>query len=90
VNICRLRAALTMLVSNKENGVAPPPYFNWSLLEPSLTTATGNLLRELAYAVYELEGFAKVGKREGLRKVVFFDDVPAVHLLFEGGKLLTP
>ena len=47
------------------------------------------LLRELAYAVYELEGFAKVGKREGLRKVVFFDDVPAVHLLFEGGKLLT-
>jgi hypothetical protein len=43
----------------------------------------------LAYAVYELEGFAKVGKREGLRKVVFFDDVPSVHLLFEGGKLLT-
>ena len=47
------------------------------------------LLRKLAYAVYELEGFAKVGKREGLRKVVFFDDVPAVHLLFEGGKILT-
>jgi hypothetical protein len=47
------------------------------------------LLRELAYAVYEFEGFTKVGKSEGLRKVVFFDDVPAVHLLFEGGKLLT-
>jgi len=47
------------------------------------------LLRKLANAVYELEGFAKVGKREGLRKVVSFDDVPAFHLLFEGGKLLT-
>ena len=45
------------------------------------------LLRKLAYAVYELEGFAKVGKSEGLRKVVFFDDVPAAHLLFEGSKL---
>jgi hypothetical protein len=32
------------------------------------------LLRKLAYAVDELEGFAKVGKREGLRKVVFFDE----------------
>ena len=47
------------------------------------------LLRKFAYAVYELEGFAKVGKREGLRKVVFFDDVPAADQLFEGGKLLT-
>ena len=47
------------------------------------------LLCKLADAVYEIEGFAKVGKREGLRKVVFFDDVPAVHPLFEGGKLLT-
>ncbi len=47
------------------------------------------LLRKRANAVYELEGFAKVRKPEGLRKVVFFDDVPAVHLLFEGGKLRT-
>jgi len=47
------------------------------------------LLRKLAYAVYELQGFAKVWKPEGLRKVVFFDDVPAVQLFFEGGKLLT-
>ena len=47
------------------------------------------LLRKRAYAVYELERFAKVGKCEGLRKVVSFDDVPAFHLLFEGGKLLT-
>ena len=39
------------------------------------------LLCKLADAVYEIEGFAKVGKREGLRKVVFFDDVPAVHPL---------
>ena len=42
------------------------------------------LLREFAYAVYEAEGFAKVGKRESLRDVVFFDDVPAVHLLLQG------
>ena len=47
------------------------------------------LLRKLAHAVYELQRFAKVGKLEGLRDVVFFDDVPAIHLLFEGGKLLT-
>jgi hypothetical protein len=39
--------------------------------------------------IYELEGSAKVGKREGLRKVVFLDDVPAVQLFFEGSKLLT-
>jgi len=47
------------------------------------------LFRKLAYAVYEFEGFAKVGKLEGPRDVVFFDDAPAIHLLFEGGKLLT-
>ena len=47
------------------------------------------LLREFAYAVYEFQSFPKVGKREGLRDVVFFDDVPAVHLLFEGSKLRT-
>jgi hypothetical protein len=47
------------------------------------------LLRKFAYAICELEGFAKVGKLEGLRDVVFFDDVPAVHLISEGGKLLT-
>ena len=46
------------------------------------------LFRKLADAVYEREGFAKVGKLEDLRDVVFFDDVPAVNLLFEGGKLL--
>jgi hypothetical protein len=45
------------------------------------------LLRKLAHTVYELEGFAKVGEREGLCKVVFFDDAPTVHLLFEGGEL---
>jgi hypothetical protein len=32
---------------------------------------------------------AKVRKLEGLRDVVFFDDVPTVHLCFEGGELLT-
>jgi hypothetical protein len=39
--------------------------------------------------IYELEGFAKVRKLEGLRDVVFFDDVPTVHLCFEGGELIT-
>ena len=37
-----------------------------------------------------LRASRKSGNLEGLRDdVVFFDDVPAVHLLFEGGKLLT-
>ena len=45
------------------------------------------LLREFAYAVYEFQSFAKVGKREGLRDVVFFDDVPAVHLRLQDGEL---
>ena len=47
------------------------------------------LPRKLAYAVYELEGFAKVGKLEGLRDVVFFDHLPTIYLLFERGKLLS-
>ena len=47
------------------------------------------LFRKLAYAVYELEGFEKVRKLETPRDVVFFDDLSAVHLLFERGKLLT-
>src|SRR5713101_2445896 len=47
------------------------------------------LLRKLAYTVYEREGFAKVGKLEGLRDVVFFDDVPAVHLHLQRGEFLT-
>ena len=47
------------------------------------------LFRELTYAVYELEGFAKVQKLEGLRDVVFFDDVPAVHLHLQRGEFLT-
>jgi hypothetical protein len=47
------------------------------------------LFRELTYAVYELEGFAKVQKLEGLRDVVFRNDIPSVHLPFESGKLLT-
>jgi hypothetical protein len=46
------------------------------------------LLRKIPNLVHEFESFAKVGKFEGLPDVVFFDDVPAVHLLFEGGKFL--
>jgi hypothetical protein len=47
------------------------------------------LLRKFAYAICELEGFAKVGKLEGLRDVVFFDDDPAVHLPLQRGEFLT-
>ena len=46
------------------------------------------LLCEFAYAGYELEGFAKVGKLEGLCDVVFLDDVPPVDLLLKYGELL--
>ena len=47
------------------------------------------LLGKLPHSVHKLEGLAKVGKPESLRDVVFFDDVPSVHLPFESGKLLT-
>ena len=47
------------------------------------------LLRKLAHAVYEPKGFAKVGERESLRDVVFFDDDPAVDLRLQGGEFLT-
>ncbi len=47
------------------------------------------LLRELAYLVDKLERFMKVGKREGLRDVVLLNHIPSIHLLFDGGKLLT-
>jgi len=46
------------------------------------------LLRKLTYAVYELQCFARVGKLESVCDVVFFDDLPAVHLLFERGEFL--
>ena len=42
------------------------------------------LLRKLANAVYEREGSAKVGKREGLRDVVLLNHIPSIHLLFDG------
>ena len=38
------------------------------------------LLRKLTNAMHKLEGFAKVGKLEDPRDVVFFDDVPPVDL----------
>jgi len=47
------------------------------------------LFSELAYLVDKLERFTKVGKREGLRDVVFLHDVPAVHLLLQRGEFLT-
>ena len=46
-------------------------------------------LRKLTYAVYELEGFAKVGKLEGLRDVVFLNNIPSAHLLLQRGEFLT-
>ena len=46
------------------------------------------LLCKLAYEVYELEGFAKVGKLEGLRDVVLLNYIPSVHLLLQRGEFL--
>ncbi len=41
------------------------------------------LLSKLTYAIYKPEGSAKVGKPEGLRNVMFFDDVPPLDLLLK-------
>ena len=46
------------------------------------------LLRKLTYSIHKLEGSAKVGKLEGLRDVVFLDDVPPVDLLLKFGEIL--
>jgi hypothetical protein len=47
------------------------------------------LLGKLTYAIHKLECFAKVGKSERLRDVVFFDDVPPIDLPLKLGELLT-
>ncbi len=47
------------------------------------------LFRELTYPIYKLEGPAKVRKLEGLRDVVFFDDVPPIDLLLKYREILT-
>jgi hypothetical protein len=47
------------------------------------------LLCKLTNAIHKPEGSAKVGKLEGLRDVVFFDDVPPIGLLLKCGELLT-
>ena len=47
------------------------------------------LLSKLTYAIHKAEGSAKIGKLEGFRDVVLFDDIPTVHLRFESGELLT-
>jgi hypothetical protein len=41
------------------------------------------LLGKLTYAIYKPEGSAKVGKLEGLRDVMFFDDVPPIDLFLK-------
>ena len=41
------------------------------------------LLGKLTYAIYKLEGSAKVGKLEGLDDVMLFDDVPPIDLLLK-------
>ena len=46
-------------------------------------------LRKLTYSIHKIECVAKVQKLEGLRDVVFRNDIPSVHLPFESGKLLT-
>jgi hypothetical protein len=47
------------------------------------------LLHKLAYAIYELERFAKVGKLECLRDVVFLNNIPSVDLPLQRGEFLT-
>ena len=47
------------------------------------------LFRELTYAVYEREGFAKVQKLEGLRDVVPLNHIPSVDLPLQSGEFLT-
>ena len=47
------------------------------------------LLRQFAYAVYEREGAAKVGKRKGLRDVVPLNHIPSVDLPLQRGEFLT-
>ena len=47
------------------------------------------LLGKFTHAVYELEGFAKVGKLKSLRDVVLFDNAPAVHLFLQCDEFLT-
>ena len=47
------------------------------------------LLRKFTHAVYELERLAKVGKPEGLRDVVLFDNAPPVHLFLQGDEFIT-
>jgi hypothetical protein len=46
-------------------------------------------LSKLAHAIYEFESSAKIRKREGLRDVMFFDDVPPIDLLLKSGEFLT-
>jgi hypothetical protein len=45
--------------------------------------------RKISNLVDEFEGFAKVGKLEGLRDVVLFNYIPFVHLLLQRGEFLT-
>jgi len=40
-------------------------------------------------AIYELERFAEVGKLEGLRDVVFLNNIPSVDLPLQRGEFLT-
>src|SRR5260370_42034591 len=41
------------------------------------------LLSKLTHAIYEFESSAKIRKLEGLRDVMFFDDVPPIDLLLK-------
>jgi hypothetical protein len=45
--------------------------------------------RKISSLVDEFEGFAKVGKLEGLRDVVLLNYIPVVHLLLQRGEFLT-
>jgi len=45
--------------------------------------------RKISSLVDEFEGFAKIGKLEGLRDVVPLNHIPAVHLLLQRGEFIT-
>ena len=38
------------------------------------------LLSKLTHTIYKIESSAKIGKLEGFRDVMFFDDVPRIDL----------
>ena len=47
------------------------------------------LFSKFTHMIHKLERLAEIGEFEGLRDVVFFDDVPPIDLLLKCGEILT-